>query len=223
MAKKNYVLFDLDGTLIDTAPDLTYALNVVRAEKELPPLELSQARPVVSLGGTAMIKLAFNITHDDPEFNDTRQKFLDVYRENIYCKTRLFDGMEQVLNTLDNLQLQWGIVTNKPEWLTTPLLQQMQLDSRASCVISGDTLPYAKPSPEPLLHACSLMGCVANESVYIGDAKRDVEAGINAGIETIIASYGYIEAHAKLEDWGANTIIEHPLDILDWLEINAID
>ena len=212
-------MFDLDGTLIDTAPDLADALNAVRLEQGMTPLELTKIRSVVSLGGMAMIKLAFDISSKDAEFITLRQNFLDHYYQNIHKKTRLFDGMEVVLDTLENNNVNWGIVTNKPEWLTTPLLDKMQLSHRAMCVISGDTLPYSKPNPEPLLHACKLMDCPPSHAVYIGDAKRDIEAGNNAGMPTIIACYGYIEEDAVLNEWGATSMINSPLEIISLLNI----
>jgi N-acetyl-D-muramate 6-phosphate phosphatase len=214
------ILFDLDGTLVDTAPDLADALNMVRREYGMPPLDLSKIRSVVSLGGTAMIKLAFNLSSTDTEFSATRQRFLDLYAENIFCKTKMFDGIEDVLDTLEENNFQWGIVTNKPGWLTTTLLEKMELNLRAGCVISGDSLPYSKPRPEPLLHACKLMECSPAEAVYIGDAKRDIEAGQNAGMATIIARYGYIEEGAAIHEWGATTMIDTPEEILAWLNIS---
>ena len=126
--------------------------------------------------------------------------------------------MDQVISTLEKEGLSWGIVTNKPEWLTTPLLQSMSLDSRAQCVVSGDTLPYMKPHPEPLFHACKQLNCNPENSVYVGDAKRDIDAGTAAGMETIIASYGYIEVDEDINAWGASSIIENPVDLLTWIE-----
>jgi phosphoglycolate phosphatase len=216
------VLFDLDGTLIDTAPDLSYALNLLREEHGMPPIDYEKFRNVVSLGGTAMIRMGFNINSTDPQFHDIRSQFLDLYSQNIYRSSRLFDGMDQVLHILDSQKINWGIVTNKPGWLTSPLLKKMQLDSRAICVISGDTLPYAKPHPEPLLHACKIMNCSPVNALYVGDAKRDIEAGVNAGMSTMIAAYGYIEEHAQLDEWGANAIVDSPLQILDRINIGSV-
>jgi len=215
------IIFDLDGTLIDTAPDLSYSLNLLREEHGLPPVEYDQFRKVVSLGGTAMLNMGFDISSSDPQFQIIRKRFLDIYSKNIYRLSRLFDGMEQVLEILDAKNINWGIVTNKPGWLTSPLLEKMQLSSRALCVISGDTLPYAKPNPEPLLHACKIMKCTPSKAIYIGDAKRDIEAGINAGMPTIIAAYGYIEENATINEWGANSIIDSPLELLDRLNLGA--
>jgi len=213
----NHVLFDLDGTLADTAPDLAYALNQVRREYGEPPLAYMKIRSVVSLGGAAMIKLAFAKVPGDSGYDQIRTRFLDIYLENILRETRLFPGIERVLDTLDAENRNWGIVTNKPGWLTDPLLEKMKLSKRAGCVISGDTLPFSKPHPEPLLHACRLMNCLPAETVYIGDAQRDIEAGKNAGMPTVIAGYGYIEEDTALDSWGANLIINSPIEILEWL------
>jgi N-acetyl-D-muramate 6-phosphate phosphatase len=213
----NHVLFDLDGTLADTAPDLAYALNQVRREYGEPPLAYMKIRSVVSLGGAAMIKLAFAKAPGDSGYDQIRTRFLDIYLENILRETRLFPGIERVLDTLDAENRNWGIVTNKPGWLTDPLLEKMKLSKRAGCVISGDTLPFSKPHPEPLLHACRLMNCLPAETVYIGDAQRDIEAGKNAGMPTVIAGYGYIEEDTALDSWGANLIINSPIEILEWL------
>ncbi|NNE37513.1 MAG: phosphoglycolate phosphatase [Gammaproteobacteria bacterium] len=212
------VLFDLDGTLIDTAPDLAHALNETRGNRGLPPIEFNKIRQAVSLGGAAMIKLAFNVEKTAPEFPVIRDEFLSIYSDNIHIHSKYFDGMEAVINTLENSGYQWGIVTNKPGWLTTPLLQSIGLNTRVKCVVSGDTLPYMKPSPEPLLHACKQLDCPADVCVYVGDAKRDIEAGSAAGMQTIIATYGYIEETAILDEWGADSMIDHPKELLEWLK-----
>lgn len=212
----NHLLFDLDGTLVDTAPDLAFALNLLRQEQDMPPLEYLQIRSVVSLGGAAMIKLGFDRTAADPGFEALRQRFLELYRCNITRHTRLFPDMDHVLDALESDNHNWGIVTNKPGWLTTPLLEALKIDKRAKCIVSGDTLPFNKPRPEPLLHACKLMGCQPEETAYIGDARRDIEAGLNAGMTTVIAGYGYIEDGEAPDSWGADIIVKSPIEILEW-------
>jgi len=212
----NHLLFDLDGTLADTAPDLAFALNQTRREYGMPPVEYMEIRSVVSLGGTAMVRLAFDKGPDDPEFEEIRTRFLDIYSQNILRETRLFPGIEPVLEMLEKENRYWGIVTNKPGWLTDPLLKKLKLHKRARCVISGDTLAWSKPSPEPLLHACKLMNCLPAETAYIGDAQRDVDAGRNAGMPTVIAAYGYIDENAEIDAWGANFIVNSPIEILEW-------
>lgn len=214
-----HVLFDLDGTLIDTAPDLLYALNLLRDEQGYPPVEYSKIRPVVSLGGAAMICTAFDIGTDNAAFTGLRDRFLQIYGENIYRMSRLFDGMEDVLSAFNKQNIGWGIVTNKPGWLTKPLLEAMNLHKLTECVVSGDTLAYAKPRPEPLFHACKILNCLPESTIYIGDAQRDIEAGIRAGMPTMIAKYGYIEDGAILDEWGAHTMIEKPHEILTQLRL----
>lgn len=215
----NHILFDLDGTLADTAPDLAYALNQVRREYGLLPLEYMKIRTVVSLGGAAMIKLAFDKTEADTEYTTLRDRFLEIYSQNILRETCLFPGIERVLDILEANNRNWGIVTNKPGWLTGPLLEKLKLQQRAQCVISGDTLPFSKPRPEPLLHACKLMNCLPAETAYVGDAERDIEAGRNAGMPTVIAGYGYIGEDIALDSWGANWTINSPIEILEWLNL----
>ena len=211
------ILFDLDGTLADTAPDLAAALNGIRTKRGKPVLPFEKIRPMVSLGGKAMIKLGFGIDESDPEYHELLYDLLETYSHNICVDTQLFPGTEQLLEYLDLENIQWGIVTNKQSRLTTPLLKALELSQRAKCVISGDTLPHRKPRPEPLLHACQFMEYSPTETAYIGDAKRDIEAGINAGMSTIIARYGYISDGALLDTWGASRIVDSPIDILEWL------
>ena len=211
------VLFDLDGTLADTAPDLANALNQVLVNNNCTPLPYESIRPVVSHGGQALIKLGFNLTPHHPEFEPLRDELLDIYRNNIANDTRLFDGMNELLSHLESNGLSWGVVTNKPGWLTDPLMQALQLKERAVCIVSGDTLPERKPDPAPLLHACSLAGSQASECVYIGDAQRDIEAGINAGMQTLVALFGYIGDEDDPASWGADALLDSPKDILNWL------
>lgn len=213
------VLFDLDGTFADTAPDLAHALNHTLAEQQRPALPFEQIRPVVSLGGTALIKLGFaDVDESDPRFERYRSRFLDIYLEDIAGHTCLFPGMAEVLVRLESQQRRWGIVTNKPAWLTAPLLQALDLARRACCVVSGDTLPRRKPHPAPLLHACTLAGIAPGDAVYVGDARRDVEAARAAGMPAVIARYGYIPADEDPADWGGDAAIDSPLDLLDLLD-----
>jgi phosphoglycolate phosphatase len=205
--------------LADTALDLAYALNVTLQQHGKPPLDINNIRPFVSLGGAAMLKLGFGKTAADPEYEGLRNYFLGIYSRNLSRQTRLFPGMEHVLDTLDRRAVPWGIVTNKPGWLTEPLLEALHLKHRASCIISGDTLPYSKPRPEPLLHACSLMDSSPENTVYVGDARRDIEAGKNAGMHTVLARYGYIDADDEPDNWGADAAIDDPVEILAWLQI----
>ena len=198
------VLFDLDGTLADTAPDLAYALNRVLEEQGGRPLPFDTIRPVVSHGGIALIKLGFGIDEQAPEFPPLRQRLLDIYRDNIARETRLFDGMESLLATLEERGLNWGVVTNKPGWLTEPLLDALGLKARAATIVSGDTLPERKPHPAPMLLACEQAGSDAGHCLYIGDAERDIEAGRNAGMRTLVALFGYLGETDIPERWQAD-------------------
>jgi len=213
------ILFDLDGTLLDTAPDLAYALNTVLAEQARDALPFEVIRPWVSFGGIALVKLGFpEIPADSDQFEDLRQRLLCVYLENIARQTRPFPGMDALLDDIEALDMNWGVVTNKPGWLTGPLLDTLQLSSRAACVISGDTTTERKPHPEPMLHACRLAGSHADQCLYVGDARRDIEAGHNAGMLTMVALFGYIPTDEEPAQWGADAMVEHPDGVMNWLE-----
>jgi phosphoglycolate phosphatase len=211
------VLFDLDGTFADTAQDLAFALNQTLEMHGRKPLPFEQIRPVVSHGGIALIRLGFGMEPEEKGFDPIRQDLLRIYRENIARETRLFDGMDQVLEQLEHRGMRWGIVTNKPSWLTDPLMEALGLSERAACIISGDTLNNRKPHPEPILYACELAGGTAAECLYVGDAERDIEAGRNAGTATLTALFGYIGDEDQPENWGADATISDPAEILDWL------
>lgn len=213
------VLFDLDGTLLDTAPDLANALNAVLESNGHAPLPFDAIRPVVSHGGKALIELGFEMQSDHPEFEPRRLELLDYYLNNIAQYTCLFPGMDEVLESIESQGLNWGIVTNKPAWLTDPLLEALKLDQRAAAIVSGDTLPERKPHPAPLLHACELIGSKPEHCLYVGDAERDIQAGHNAGMPTLVAMFGYLMAEDKPEEWGANALIRHPAEILDWISV----
>jgi len=212
------VLFDLDGTLLDTAPDLAAALNTVLEENQREALPLESIRPAVSHGGIALIKLGFRLDPDDPRFDHLRQRLLEEYRENISRHTTLFPGMATLLHGIEQRGLNWGVVTNKPGWLTDPLLQDLQLYERAACVVSGDTLQERKPHPAPLLHACKLANSTPQQCLYVGDAQRDIEAGRNAGMYTMVALFGYFSKRDKPHSWGATHVIREPGELLAWLD-----
>jgi len=212
------VLFDLDGTLLDTAPDLAAALNAVLIENNRPALPFDAIRPVVSHGGIALIKLGFDLDPSDPGFDPLRQRLLEIYRENISRLTRPFAGIADLLDTLEKRGINWGIVTNKPGWLTDPLLKDLDLYDRAVAIVSGDTLDERKPHPAPMLHACELAGSEPGQCVYIGDAERDIEAGINAGMQTLVALFGYLQEQDDPGNWQADDMIESPMGLLEWLD-----
>lgn len=219
-SKITTVLFDLDGTLLDTAPDLAAALNQIRVEEALPILDLSQIRPMVSHGAAALIKGGFNLNENDTQFETYRQRLLTIYQNNLVDKTCLFDGMKTVLSTLEKNQIKWGVVTNKPSRFTLPIMQQLGLDKRASSIVCGDTLEHNKPHPAPLLLACQQSNSHHSECVYIGDAERDIQAGKNANMPTLTALFGYLDKDDKPEDWQADAMIDQPLAILDWLQLS---
>ena len=208
------VLFDLDGTLVDTAPDMGGALNNLLIEENLAPIPMEIIRPYVSQGGLVLTKLGFGGQVEESEIEPLRLRFLDHYRAIVADESLLFDSFEQVLETLEKKSIPWGIVTNKPEWLTAPLLEQMALDKRAAVVICGDTLEKRKPHPLPLIVAAETIGIACENCVYIGDDPRDIDAGKAANMKTLIAAYGYIGANTNLDEWQAGGIIEHPLDLL---------
>jgi len=211
------VFFDLDGTLLDTAPDMVGALNLLLEEESAPAVDYDIARKVVSDGTKALVTLGFGSNQSDADFTRRCQRYLELYEENICVDTVLFEGMEETLSFLEANNIIWGIVTNKPEFLTMPLLKALGLDSRAGSVVSGDSLPVCKPNPEPLFHAANECNVLSTESIYVGDASRDIEAGNRAGMVTLLASYGYIDDEQLPETWGANGIIEQAPEIIDWL------
>jgi len=214
------VLFDLDGTLADTAPDLADALNTVLSNNGKPQLPFAQIRPVVSHGGIALVRLGFGIEPEHPEFDALRQQLLAVYASGIANKTQLFPGMADLLSSIETAGMNWGVVTNKPAWLTEPLLDALQLTQRAASIVSGDTLAERKPHPSPLLYACEQAGSQSMECVYVGDAERDIVAGQRAGMKTVVALFGYIGQDDKPETWGADALLESPQHIKEWLRIS---
>ena len=213
----NAVFFDLDGTLADTAPDLAGALNALLVEEGKKPLDFVRIRPVVSHGGNALLRLGFNVNVHDPGFDQLRKRFLDLYEARLHNSTTLFDGMDNLLATLEEEQFIWGVITNKPRWLTEPLMQQLGLAHRTACIICGDSTDHSKPHPAPMQLANKITRTKPAVSLYIGDAKRDIEAGQAAGMHTLVALYGYIGADDMPETWGADGMIDAPAEIMDWI------
>jgi len=211
------VLFDLDGTLLDTAPDMTNALNLLLEEEGKPPLSYEACRDFVSHGSIAMVTLGFGKQQTAVKLEQRRQRFLDLYEKNLCMDTKLFDGMDETLRFLEEFHIHWGVVTNKPEFLTLPLMEHLNLTSRACSIVSGDTIKQRKPNPEPLYLAANQCGCLATECIYVGDAERDIVAGNRANMCTLLASYGYIDKSSSPVEWGANGVIEHPEEILEWI------
>jgi len=208
------VLFDLDGTLIDTAPDMGGALNNLLIEEGHAPLPLESIRPLVSQGGLVLTRLGFDAHVEEAQIEPLRQRFLQHYRAIVADDSYLFDGNETVLAELEAQSIPWGIVTNKPEWLTQPLLEQLGLAPRCAVVIGGDTLPNRKPHPQPLQVAAEHIGVDCINCIYVGDDERDIIAGRAAGMKTLVAAYGYIEDGCDYRGWNADGEIENPADLL---------
>lgn len=211
------VLFDLDGTLVDTAPDLGYALNLQRQLHHLDPLPEIVIRPYASHGTCGLLRIGFNLTPQDAAFAEMRETYLGLYEE-VFCRhPMLFEGVTELLRDIEQRDMLWGVVTNKPARFTLPMLRQLGLMQRASCVISGDDCVRPKPHPDMLLLASERTGIAPAESVYVGDAERDIVAGRAAGMSTIIACYGYLSADDHPAAWGANGMIEQPEELLPLL------
>jgi phosphoglycolate phosphatase len=210
------LLLDLDGTLLDTAPDMGGALNLLRGEHGLGPLPAAFIRPVVSHGAMRLVALGFPEATGD-EFERLRARFLELYAENLAVGTRLFAGFETVLSRLEARGIPWGIVTNKPSWLTDPLLAALGLAERAACAVSGDTVAERKPHPLPLLHAAGTIGVPCARCLYVGDAERDIQAGRAAGMTTVVAAYGYIGSGEDPMDWDPHGVVQAPQELLQWV------
>lgn len=217
MSDIHTVLFDLDGTLIDTAPDMAAALDRLCEEENHPALEFDIVRPRVSDGSLALVKLAFGDDIEENRLDHLKQRYLEIYQENLAIDSRPFEEIEALLEELVKRDINWGVVTNKPGWLTLPLMKALGLDSGAACIVSGDTTKNRKPHPEPMYHACELAGSEPAGCIYIGDAERDIEAGNNAGMKTVIARYGYIAEEHDINSWQADHQIDKPLQVLDYI------
>ena len=211
------ILFDLDGTLLDTAPDMIGALNELRVLERRHPLPFEAARSSVSHGAARLLKLGFPEA-DAERLADLQHRYLDLYRARVGAETRLFAGMDAVLAELGRRGHALGIVTNKPAWLTQPLLEELALRERFACVVSGDTVSERKPHPMPMLHAALLAGVPADACVYVGDAERDVQAAHAAGMPALVATYGYLHAGEDWRAWGGEGFIDRPQDLIGWLE-----
>ena len=211
------VLFDLDGTLADTAPDLARALNRVRAAHDLAPMPVEVTRSYTSSGARGLLKVGFGLNPGDERYEALKLQFLEFYAAEICIDTRLFDGMAELLDRLDQHPLPWGVVTNKAERFTLPLLQGLLLEGRAACVVGGDTTGRLKPHPEPLLHAAAALQLRPSDCLYVGDDLRDVQAARAAGMRVLAARYGYLGDGGAIETWQADAVIEHPREVLDYL------
>ena len=209
------ILMDLDGTLVDTAPDLVGVLNTLLVDRNLPPVPFAIARNEVSNGALGLLRLGFPKLRGDNALEPLRLEFLEVYTRNVCINSHLFNGLEDILRKLHNTSTPWAIVTNKPHSMTTPLLEALDLPHPPSCVVSGDRLPQRKPHPAPLRLGADELGIEAERCVYVGDARRDIDAGRAAGMATVAAAYGYIRAADDPAQWGASAVIRRPGDLLE--------
>ena len=211
------VLFDLDGTLADTAPDLAAALNKMRADRGLAPLPLDPLRRMASSGARGLVGVGFGLKPGDPDYEGHRVEFLDNYERALHVHTRLFEGVEDLLARLEAMPRKWGVVTNKASRFTDPLARSIGFSGRAACVVSGDTTPHAKPHPAPLLHAAQVSGVDPERCIYIGDDLRDIQAGRAAGMRTLAVTWGYLGAGEPPDQWGADAVIATPAAVLEFL------
>ena len=217
MRRFDAILFDLDGTLIDSAPDLGAAADKMRTDRGLPSLPLEQYRPMAGAGARGMLGIAFGMTPEHPDFPLMREEFFQNYERNLTVRTLVFEGVESLLQQLRSAGLKWGVVTNKSMRFTDPLTQSIPLFATAAAVVSGDTTPHAKPHPAPLLEAASRRGLMPERCVYVGDDHRDIVAGLAANMWTVAATYGYLGSAADTDAWGAHASINSPLELLQLL------
>ena len=215
------VLFDLDGTLADTAPDMVRTVNTMFAARGLPPIDEAVIRPHVSKGARGMIGAAFRITPEDEAFRPLRDEFLEVYADNLCVDSRLFPGMAELLDWIESEGLAWGVVTNKFARFANPIMESLGLADRVAIVVGGDTCARAKPFPDPLLHAVEKLGVPAARTLYIGDDERDVQAARAAQMPVIVAGYGYLGDGPAPSEWGADGIVTAPAGVKAWIRERA--
>jgi phosphoglycolate phosphatase len=216
--KPSAVLFDLDGTLIDTAPDFIRCLNQLRQLHNLEPLAAEQIRPSVSNGARAMIRVGFGLEPEHDGYVEKHTAFLDLYEAGVAVETTLFEGMDLLLENLEARGIPWGIVTNKPVRFAEPLVQALGLAQRCATLICPDHVSERKPHPEPLFLACQRIGAAPEQAIYVGDHERDIEAGRNAGMRTIAVRYGYIEQPHAVDLWQADIIADTVSDLAKLLQ-----
>ena len=211
------ILFDLDGTLVDSAPDLGAAADRMRTDRGLPAFPLECYRPMAGAGARGMLATAFGMGVDHPDFEAMREEFFGNYEQCLTERTVTFEGIPELLARIDQLKLPWGVVTNKSTRFSKPLISTMPVFVTASVVISGDTTPYAKPHPGPLLEAARQLRVDPARCAYVGDDERDIVAGLAAGMRTVAATYGYLGEKSDTRAWGADLQINSPLDLLQLL------
>ena len=215
------VLFDLDGTLIDSAPDLAGAANRLRADHGMEPLPLALLRPMVGSGARGMVGVAFGVAPGEPRFEPLRDAFLAHYEAGLLQSTQPFEGVDQMLAALEAAGIPWGIVTNKATRFTSPIVAGLGLAQRAAVVVCGDTTAHSKPHPEPLWHAARAMGLAPESMVYVGDDLRDAQAARAAGMAMVAATWGYLGLGEPVHDWGADALLDAPDQLLNWLRQRA--
>ena len=213
------VLFDLDGTLIDSAPDLGAAADKMRTDRGLASLPLEQYRPMAGAGARGMLGVAFGLTPDDAGFLLLRDEFFANYENCMTERTFVFNGVAELIKSISDAGIKWGVVTNKSQRFTLPLTKAMRLFQSAQAIVSGDTTPHSKPHPAPLLEAARLLGVVPSRCIYVGDDERDIVAGRAAGMPTVAAAYGYLGASAETAGWNADATICSPVALLNLLQI----
>lgn len=207
------VLFDMDGTLLDTAPDFIAVAQAMRQARGLSRIPDQQVRDVVSGGARAMVLSAFDVDPLSEEFETLRLEFLDRYQDHCAVESQLYDGMAQLLSEIEAADLLWGVVTNKPLRFAEPIMQQLGLSARSAVLVCPDHVSKSKPDPEPMLLACSQLGLEPSTTLFVGDDLRDIESGRAAGSRTAAVRYGYIHPHDNPDEWGADIVIDHPLEL----------
>ena len=212
------ILFDLDGTLIDSAPDLAAAVNKMRSDRNLDVVSVERLRPCASSGARGMIGEAFGIDPEQPDYIALRDEFFANYADCLNQRTVAFAGTHELIEAITALGLRWGVVTNKSARFTDPITRAMPLFASAATIISGDTTAHAKPHPEPLFEAARRLGLAPQRCAYVGDDERDISAGLAAGMVTVAAGYGYLGSTTDISGWGAHLYIETPISLLKWLQ-----
>ena len=215
MSNITTVLFDLDGTLADTADDLGFTLNQMLSKRGLKNTDSEDFRPMASSGATGLIKVGFKISPENSDFFDLKAEFLRLYEQNLHRSPKLFSGIEELLTELEDKGIKWGIVTNKLKKFTIPVLEKLNILKRTSCIICGDSTPNPKPHPAPLQLACKELNVSEKNCIYVGDDERDILSAKAAGISSVVALYGYLGNGKKPEEWGGDYLINSPSDLLE--------
>lgn len=211
------VLFDLDGTLIDSAPDLGAAADKMRTDRGLLPFPLENYRCMAGAGARGMLQVAFNMTPQHQDFESMKEEFFNNYESSLTARTYAFDGVSEMIDQINLAGLKWGVVTNKSERFTLPLTQAMPLFNTAQTIVCGDTTAHAKPHPAPVIEAARQLRLASHQCIYVGDDERDIVAGRAAGMATVAAAYGYLGASADTGKWNADAVIKSPAELLQFL------